>query len=491
MNKFSYITFLFSLMLMHCVAQPIQFKRVYGGTSYDYGYSAVQTVDKGYIIAGVTSSFGYGNSDVYLEKIDSLGVHKWYNIFGGINIDRGLSIKQLPDSGFVIAGYTNSIGLSGYNMYLVRTNSTGDTLWTRTYGGTDWDFANAIELTNDGGFIMAGGTYSYGFGDEDMYVVKLNAIGDTLWTKTYGGIHQEEAFSIKQTVDGGYIVAGYTNSFGAGAADVYYIKINSVGDTTWTKTLGGPGDDRGNSIVQTTDGGYLLAGYKNDTTMHINQAYVVKTNAVGAPIWVREFGAPNDAAATAAIEDSYGNYVWAGKLNLGGQTDIYFYKLDINGGYVYATTHGTNNGNEEAYFLHQTLDNGYIVGGTTNGIGYGLNDVFFIKTDTAGLVSSANITIDVNGLNSIKESMHLYPNPSSDKVYVQVNSFNTSSIKITELQVYDLAGKEVLGIQPLMSNIRGNSALIELNAGELQSGIYMLQLNLSTGTLHQKLIVQH
>src|ERR1035437_159631 len=148
------ISFLFFASL--CQAQ-VKFEKVFGGLNEDYGLSVKQTFDKGYIIAGASSSYGAGNSDVYLMKLDSNGNFKWRNTFGGANVNWGYYVQQTTDSGYVIAGFTNSVGHGGYDMYLIRTNSIGDTLWTKTYGGTDWDFAYSVSQTSDGGFIVAGG----------------------------------------------------------------------------------------------------------------------------------------------------------------------------------------------------------------------------------------------------------------------------------------------------------------------------------------------
>lgn len=471
------------MFVYHGFAQQIKFKRVYGSGGYEFGYSAVQTLDTGYAIAGVTSSYGYGNMDVYLVKTDSMGLPKWFRVYGGINVDRGLCVRQTLDTGYVIAGYTNSIGVSGYNMYLIKTNKLGDTLWTRTYGGSDWDFANAVEQTSDGGYILCGSTYSYGKGDKDVYLIKTNASGDTLWTKTYGGVDEDEAFSVKQTSDGGYILAGYTNSFGAGSSDVYYIRTNATGDTLWTKTLGGTGADRGNSVLQATDGGFVIAGYKFDATLSINQAYIVKTNSSGSPIWQKEFGTPNDAAANAVIEANDGGYVWAGKLNLGGQYDVYFFKLDINGDFAFATTYGTS-GEDEAFFTWPTKDNGFIVGGTTNGIGYGLNDVFFVKTDTSGLSVSA-ITVGIEGAGDKSIPLtRVFPNPASDRVFVQMGKISPMVQQAVEL--FDFTGKAVECVVTFHS-----TGTAEIHTGELSPGIYFLQLSTEYGVSRQKLIIQH
>ena len=152
----------------YTIAQAVKFEKVYGGTGYDYGHSVAQTFDKGYVIAGATTSFGVGSTDAYILKTDSMGVVLWQKTFGGINIDQFYSIKETSDSGFVMAGFTNSEGNGGYDMYVVKTDKNGDSLWTKSFGGTNWDFAYSVEQTSDGGYIIAGATYSYGNGNTDI-----------------------------------------------------------------------------------------------------------------------------------------------------------------------------------------------------------------------------------------------------------------------------------------------------------------------------------
>src|ERR1035437_7667261 len=222
MNKAKHeIIFLLILLIAFSnkSSSQVKFEQILGGTGYDYGYSVIQTYDKGYVFAGSTTSYGSGNSDAYILKTDSLGVMLWQKTFGDINIDQAYSIKETTDSGLVIAGFTNSFGYGGYDMYVIKTDKNGNAIWTKTYGGTNWDFAYSIEPTTDGGYIIAGGTYSFGKGNEDMYLVKTNSTGDTLWTKTYGGANEDEAKSVKQTTDGGYMTVGYSENTIAGRND--------------------------------------------------------------------------------------------------------------------------------------------------------------------------------------------------------------------------------------------------------------------------------
>jgi hypothetical protein len=219
--------------------------------------------------------------DVYLVKTSASGDTLWTRTYGGTGEDYGNSVQQTSDSGYIVAGYTNSFGAGNEDVYLVKTSASGDALWTRTYGGTGEDYGNSVQQTSDSGYIVAGWTNSFGAGGHDIYLIKTNASGDTLWTRTYGGTGGDEGYSVQQTSDGGYIIAGYTGSFGAGGWDVYLIKTNASGDTLWTSTYGGAYDDWGYSVGQTSDGGYIVAGF-TDSWSGSWDVYLVKTDGNGS-----------------------------------------------------------------------------------------------------------------------------------------------------------------------------------------------------------------
>jgi hypothetical protein len=170
----SIFCFLFFTISCFVEAQPpSKFYTRIGGNGYDVGYDVKQTLDNGYIITGSTSSMGVGNTDMYLLKLDSMGQIKFQTTFGNANNDIGKSVIQLIDSSYIMVGYTNSIGFGGYDIFLVKADKYGALVWQKTIGGTDWDFANSLQQTSDGGFIIAGSTYSYGYGNEDGYVVLM------------------------------------------------------------------------------------------------------------------------------------------------------------------------------------------------------------------------------------------------------------------------------------------------------------------------------
>jgi hypothetical protein len=236
--------------------------RTFGGALNEAGYSVQQTSpDNGYIITGYTASYGAGSWDVYLIKTDSSGDTLWTQAFGGTESDVGYNVQQTSDGGYIITGRTSSFGAGSFDVYLLKTDSNGSILWTKTFGGTELDMGYSVQQTSDGGYIVTGGTSSYGAGWADVYLIKTDSSGDTLWTQTYGGIWGENGSSIQQTTDGGFIVAGTTMSFGSPGDDNFYlIRTDSSGDTLWTQTFGGTNTDQGTSVQQTSDGGFIVTG---------------------------------------------------------------------------------------------------------------------------------------------------------------------------------------------------------------------------------------
>ena len=194
-----------------------------------------QTTDGGYIITGAFAINDSANYSAYLVKTNEAGDTLWTKTYSGVNQNEGLSVQQ-TDEGYIMSGYASDT-LNNLSLYVVKTNSSGDTIWTKTYGGLSNDAGYSIRQTNDGAYILTGGTNSFGAGGEDVYLLKINVNGDTAWTKTYGGSGNEVGHCVRQTSDSGYIVCGYTKSFGAANNEVYLIKTNADGDTLWTKTL--------------------------------------------------------------------------------------------------------------------------------------------------------------------------------------------------------------------------------------------------------------
>ena len=285
--------------------------RTYGGDSNDYAYSVQQTTDSGFVIAGMTYSFGAGGADVYLVKTNANGDTQWTRTYGGTRNDGGYCVRQTLDGGFVIAG---DIGpeTAASNVYLIRTNAMGIERWARTLGSGYEAYGYSVQQTSDGGYIVAGSMDSLGMDDFDVYLVRTDSNGGTLWVRRYGGDELDEGFSVQQTADSAFIVAGSTYSFGAGEFDAYLVKTKPNGDTLWTKTLGGEGCDYAYSLQLTRDSGYVIAGQMWIPDSTENDACLIKTDAHGNALWTRTYGGTADDEGRCVQPTSDGGYVIAG-----------------------------------------------------------------------------------------------------------------------------------------------------------------------------------
>jgi DNA replication initiation complex subunit (GINS family) len=362
------------------------FCKAIGGKNDDEGKSLIQTFDGGYAITGFTTSFGAGEDDVYVVKLDANGNLQWTKTIGEKERDRGNSLIQTSDGGYAIAGLTQSFGAGETDVYVVKLDANGNLQWTKTIGGLGYDGGTSLIQTSDGGYAITGVTSSFGAGEGDVYVVKLDANGNLQWTKTIGGPGEEAGFSFIQTSDGGYAIAGSTTSFGVGGADVYVVKLDANGNLQWTKTIGGPGDELGISLIQTSDGGYAIAGATESFGAGRADVYVVKLDANGNLQWTKTIGGPELDLGHSLIQTSDGGYVITGATtSFGvGEADVYFVKLDANGNLQRTKTIGAKNENPIRSSIIQTSDGSYVIAGTTRSFGAGGMDVYVVKLDKNG-----------------------------------------------------------------------------------------------------------
>jgi len=368
----------------------ISFAKTFGGSYDDAAYSFQQTSDGGYIVAGYTYSFGAGG-DVFLLKTNASGNLQWAKTFGGSSYEDALSVQQTSDGGYIVAGETYSFGAGSYDVFLLKTDASGNLQWTKTFGGINLDYAHSVQQTSDGGYIVAGETYSFGAGWYDVFLLKTDASGNLQWAKTFGGSDYDYAWSVQQTSDGGYIVAGYTESFGAGG-DVFLLKTDASGNLQWAKTFGGSYSDAAYSVQQTSDGGYIVAGWTYSFGAGNEDAFLLKTDASGNLQWAKTFGGSHDEGALSVRQTSDGGYIVAGytySFGAGG-ADVFLLKTDASGNLQWAKTFGGSY-DEGALSVQQTSDGGYIVAGGTFSFGAGDLDVFLLKTDANGNIGTCAI----------------------------------------------------------------------------------------------------
>ena len=263
-----------------------QWAHVYRGSNSDVARSVQETSDGGYIVAGYTSSFGVGNNDIWILKLEDDGEISWQKTFGGNGVDQAYAVQETSDGGYVITGYTNSIGAGSNDIWVLKLENDGTINWGKTYGGSDSDIAYAIQQTSEGGFIVAGYTNSFGDGDKDVLVMKLDSLGNIIWQKTNGGTRtDDEAWSVRETFDGGFVVAGNTYSCGLGLRDILVLKLDSLGELVWEKGYGGSKYDHAKSIEPTLDGGYIISGHSSDFANGGGNIKILKLNIDGNLSW--------------------------------------------------------------------------------------------------------------------------------------------------------------------------------------------------------------
>jgi len=361
----------------------IEWEKTYGGTDADWFLSVSEASDGGYIMAGYTNSYGAGSWDMYIIKTDENGNEQWSKTYGGVDNDQARSMIQTEDGGYIIIGHTCSFGAGGADIYLIKTNSNGDSLWTRTYGGSGDEFACSITKTVDNGYLIAGQTNSFGSGGDDIWVIKINNNCDTVWTKTFGGTDKEFCRSIQQTSDGGYIIGGVTRSFGAGSDDIYVIKIDENGNKLWDRTYGEWWQEWG-SVQQTSDGGYMIIGFSNSFggDENVNDIYLIRIDDGGDTAWTKvydNYAWDNPMKFLQTPDDYFIAVGFAGRFN-DPNNDVYLMKFDKLGNLVWDRTFG-GSGWEWGMAVMSTSDGGYIIAGCTDSFGAGSGDCYLIKTE--------------------------------------------------------------------------------------------------------------
>jgi len=386
MKFFLKILFIFSLFVIFVCPNFAQtWFRHYGGTSDDYGKSIQQTSDGGYIVAGETESFTYGNADFAIYKLNSSGNKVWFKHYGGSDWEEAFSIQQTSDGGYIVAGYTGSYTYGYDDFAIYKLNSSGNKTWFKHYGGTDFDSARSIQQTSDGGYIVAGDTTSYTHGGYDFAIYKLNSSGNKVWFKHYGGSQDDHGHSIQQTSDGGYIVGGRTESFTYGGMDFAIYKLNSNGNKIWFKHYGGMSNEWGRSIQQTSDGGYIVAGYTESYTYGNYDFAVYKLNSSGNKVWFKHYGGTSHDHSWSIQQTSDGGYVVAGESYSYsyGLYDFAIYKLNSLGNKIWFKHYG-GTAWEVATSIQQTTDGGYVVTGRTDSYTHGGTDIGIYKLDSNG-----------------------------------------------------------------------------------------------------------
>ncbi len=314
----------------------IQWQKSYSGNYDEEARSVQQTQDGGYIVAGYISDGE--NEDMWILKLNKDGDIQWQKTYGGIGNERAKSIQRTKDRGYIVAGYTSSFGAGEYDLWIIKLNSNGNIQWQKTYGGSSYDLGNSIQQTNDDGYIVVGSTRSFGNGDADALVLKLDKNGQVQWANTYGGTLFDGAFSIWQTLDNGYIIGGNTWSFKGDRSEIWIIKIDQYGEIQWQKTYSNGSFDYIGSIQQTIDGGYIVAGTDFLFGTNKSNIQIFKLDESGDIQWQKIYGGERWSEAHFIQQTHDGGYVvaawttlFSGELFDTTGEDFWILKLDKSG----------------------------------------------------------------------------------------------------------------------------------------------------------------
>ena len=355
----------------------VVFSIMFGGDESDEGNSVQQTTDGGYIVLGTTRSYGNGESDILLVKIDNVGNEEWRKTFGGINRDEGNSVQQTTDGGYIISG-TTFVNSSNPDLWLIKTDSNGEEEWNKTFGGNRGEYGGSVQQTSDGGYIFIGSFFTVGK-NQDIWLIKTDSNGEEEWNKIFGQEGNfEMGYSVQETSDGGFILLGEdydTKSMG------YLIKTDSQGIEEWSNNK--YDSVFGTYVQQTTDGGYIFTGFT--TSGSYSYILLIKTDSNGNEEWNQTYGGGGGDGGNSVQQTTDGGYIitgWTGSFGK-GSTDVWLIKTNSQGTEEWNKTLGGSS-QDDGSSIQQTSDGGFVIIGKTESFGSGDYDIWLIKTDSQG-----------------------------------------------------------------------------------------------------------
>jgi len=402
---------------MRTAGDTIWKKRINGpNNGKEVLYKVINTSDGGFAFCGYSTNNGAGNDDAYFLKMDSVGNIEWLNYWGGAGKDRAQDIIQTPDGGYAITGYSTTSPALYYDAFILKLNATGDTLWSKFYGGGGFEDANAIVLMPDNGFII-GGQGTNGANGLDMFLTRTNETGDTLWTKKFGSLATDNIENILRLSDGSFILTGGTDDpVGFGGNDGILVKVDSSGNTLWSKIYGGNSQDDFHQVYRTTDNGYILSGTSRSSGLLEPNMWLVKTDENGDSLWSQTYGGDN---------------------------------------------------HDHGYGAVQTLDGGYIFVGYSSSFGFNGEDAYIVKTDSLGNIYNTLTYISVTALTNPPPTLCA---SSNVQVKVVIRNFGRNPVPNVPVNI-EITGPNNLTINETYNGI--------VNPGDLDTLTFLTRIDLS------------
>jgi uncharacterized delta-60 repeat protein len=353
----------------------------FGGTSKDIAYGVTAAEKGSVIVVGQCRSYGKGRDDILVMKIDRNGKTLWKKTFGRKRKDIAYAVTRTADGNYVAVGESRSFSkLGDPDVYVVKFDTNGNLIWENTFGGKMRDFAKSVVATGDGGVLIAGSSESFGDDYLDAYILKVNKNGKEEWAKVLGGERDDIANSIALTADGGFVIAGVTQSYGYQSKDYYIVRFDKHAKQRWTKVYGEESEDIAKGVVATKDGGCVVTGSTKSYGSKRNDVMVIKVASNGKLIWQRLFGYKEKEWMNAITKTEDGGFMMAGLTDSfgHGEFDFYVMQLDRDGHSIWSPVYGGED-DDIAHALTRTTDGDYVVVGSTKSYGKGKEDYFIVK----------------------------------------------------------------------------------------------------------------
>src|SRR5258706_1245043 len=383
------------LLLLPCIISSAQntFQKAFGGSADETGTCIQNTLDGNYIISGYTTSFSAPFRDAYLIKTDTAGNILWAKTYGGSNDEVCYYVALANTGGYALVGGTKSFGAGENDLYIIRTDASGNVIWSAIAGGAYNDYGWSAVQTIDRGFLVSGFSETCLGGCYQGLLVKTDSAGTILWTKMLGGNGVETLNGIGRTTDGGYIVTGETSTNSFGSSDTWLVKLNANGDTLWTKSYGSANEESGAVVRQTADHGYIITGDIHNA-FNIHHASLLKTDSLGNLQWAKTFGAPDTSGGGEFGWDvhqlSDRGYIMIGSTGaFNNSMQIFAVRTDSSGSMLWSKTYGGSSV-DDPWYSALTPDGGFTVVGETQSFGSGQSDIYLLKVDSLGSANGCN-----------------------------------------------------------------------------------------------------
>ena len=353
-----------------------QWDKVLGGDGYDEARGVVSTIDGGYLLVGYTIPDGYTRYDAWVLKLDAKGNQLWKKTYEDDSRNKATGVVAAKDGGYLVTGVSNRHGA-----WVKKIDTNGNTLWDKAYTDKGLGVINEI-IVIDAGYLLAGNTSSKGAGMSDMWVQKIDIDGNPIWDNTYGGSKNDDALSVVASKDGGYLLVGYKGSKGKSITssnnNMWVQKIDALGNQVWDKSFQGIANSLAHDVIATDDGGYLVIGTNHHYGSFRSEMWVLKIDGLGNLIWDKTYGGKGLANGTSITSSQDGSYIVAGEEYGQSSTNIWVQKIDALGSSQWSKTYD-NSDNDWASIIINTIDGGYVVVGTTTPKGGAKRDVWVLK----------------------------------------------------------------------------------------------------------------